>query len=104
MSRELIQEIESLLADAGHGPASGVTMHKHGSTVIVSWKSDPASRPPVACPQRIDEVTCLRVAVDIALTTLFRAAGHAAVAHPDGFILVSQRPVPHPRAEGDREA
>ncbi|MFF5922826.1 hypothetical protein ACFY8C_31595 [Streptomyces flavochromogenes] len=105
MSRELVREIESLLADAGYGPASGVTTHKHGDLVVVSWQTKPAGRAAASvCPARIDDVICLRVAVEVALTTLFRAAGYAAVASPDGFVLVSRQPVPWPAAHRDRAA
>lgn len=99
MSRELMHDVGTLLVDAGYGPGSGVTAHAHGDTVIVSWKTDLPDPfdpfDPIAAeagsPRRIDEVTCMRVAVEAAITAVFRSAGYAAVAHPDGFIMVTRR-------------
>ncbi|MFI8522397.1 hypothetical protein ACIGEZ_32015 [Streptomyces sp. NPDC085481] len=98
MSHTLVHEVETILAQAGFGPAGGLTMHSHGDAVIVRWHADRLLRPTItahAADPDLDTtaaITGIRTALDTALTSVLRAAGLATAAHPDGIILVTRQP------------
>ncbi|MFI8423847.1 hypothetical protein [Streptomyces sp. NPDC085479] len=99
MSRELVHQVQTVLADAGFGPDSGLTTRSEGVAVIVSWHPDRLIRPTIAAHaadpdvHAAAEITGIRTALDTALTSVFLAAGLVPLTRPEGSIRVTTAPV-----------
>ncbi|MFD8009155.1 hypothetical protein [Streptomyces sp. NPDC058955] len=99
MSRELVHQVQIVLADAGFGPDSGITTQSDGASVIVAWHPDRLIRPTIAAHaadpdvHAAAEITGIRIALEQALTSVFLAAGLSPLTHPEGFIRVTATPV-----------
>ncbi|MCM1946329.1 hypothetical protein ACFWG5_39060 [Streptomyces hydrogenans] len=102
MDVPLVREVQSVLARAGYGPGSGLTVEVHGDGVRVGWHADALVRPTIAAHADDPEVAGLarmdgiRAVLDRALLSVFREAGFLAVHAPGGDVLVTRagRPAP----------
>ncbi|MFF2779979.1 hypothetical protein ACFVU3_34385 [Streptomyces sp. NPDC058052] len=98
MSRELVRKVQTVLADAGFGPGSGLTARSEGVAVIVAWHPDRLIRPTIAAHasdpdiHAAAEINGIRTALDTALTSVFLAAGLIPLTDPEGFISVTAAP------------
>lgn len=99
MSRELVHQVQIVLADAGFGPDSGITTQSDGVAVIVAWHPDRLIRPTIAAHaadpdvHAAAEIIGIRTALEQALTSVFLAAGLSPLTQPEGIIRVTATPV-----------
>ncbi|MFK3732839.1 hypothetical protein ACI2LJ_21505 [Streptomyces sp. NPDC088090] len=105
----LARDVQAVLAAAGYGPGSGLTVEARGDGVRVGWHADALLRPTIAAHADDPEVAALarmdgiRAVLDRALLSVFREEGFLAVATPDGEVLVTRVAPPAPDAQ-DRVA
>ncbi|MFE5792813.1 hypothetical protein ACFQ8C_09570 [Streptomyces sp. NPDC056503] len=98
MTSALLDQIHTVITDAGFGPGSGLTFQDCEDGVRVSWKADAIIRPTIAAhasdPELRDHATVagLRSVVDHALTALFLGAGLHTTAPLNGVLLVTRPP------------
>ncbi|GHF79986.1 hypothetical protein ACFFSH_35005 [Streptomyces filamentosus] len=102
----LIHEVQTVLARAGYGSGSGLTVMAHGDGVRVGWHADALVRPAIAAHADDPEVAGfarmdgIRAVLGQALLSVFREAGFTATATADGEVLVTRAPRPVPGGTG----
>ncbi|MFF0558983.1 hypothetical protein [Streptomyces sp. NPDC004266] len=100
MALELTAAVRSVLAAAGYDTDNGLDLHEHVYGVVVTWPAgSPAGAALGAPPVDADraarpEVSGGRAGTAGALVAVLKEAGFRAVAHPEGFILVTRSPRP----------
>ncbi|MFF2775909.1 hypothetical protein ACFVU3_13450 [Streptomyces sp. NPDC058052] len=96
MTGGLAHEVETVLADGGFGPGSGLAVQERADGVLVSWSADALIRPTILAhasdPAVHTRATIpgIRTALDHALAALFLDAGFHTITSSDGVLLVSR--------------
>ncbi|MFJ9811102.1 hypothetical protein ACIRTB_23035 [Streptomyces sp. NPDC101158] len=111
MDRELLDQVQAVLAEAGFGPDSGLTARAHdGDGVVVSWHADHLIRPTITAHAADPDIRTsvlipgIRAALHIAVTTVITSAGLTTTDHPDGYLLVTPPPPCQGEDDHQREA
>ncbi|MFF0483208.1 hypothetical protein [Streptomyces sp. NPDC004435] len=97
MTGVLAREVETVLADGGFGPGSGLVVQERPGGVLVSWHADAVIRPMILAHASDPAVRTratipgIRSALDHALAALFLDAGLHTTTPANGLLLVSRR-------------
>lgn len=95
MPRDLLHQVQTLLAEAGFGPDSGLTTTRDGQAIVVSWHVDRLIRPIITAHADDPDVGTaagipgLRTALEAALTNVFQAADLLPLPDPGGLLRVT---------------
>ncbi|MFF9150508.1 hypothetical protein ACF1BN_37285 [Streptomyces sp. NPDC014861] len=95
MSYRLVREVEVVLARAGYGPDSGLSVEAHAQGALVVWHIDPLVKPMITShaedPQVAEHarIEGIRAALDAALISVIEAAGWNAQPVAEGSLLVT---------------
>ncbi|NML50846.1 hypothetical protein HHL19_20275 [Streptomyces sp. R302] len=95
MPRDLLHDVQILLAEAGFGPDSGLTTTRDGPAVVVFWHADHLIRPIITAHAGDPDVGIaagipgLRTALQTALTSVFQAADLLPLPDPGGLLRVT---------------
>ncbi|GGY80471.1 hypothetical protein [Streptomyces omiyaensis] len=95
MNRDLLHQVELLLADAGYGADSGLTATSDGPAVVLAWTADPLVRPLIDAHAADPDIHAIagihgfRAALETALTSVFQSAGLTSRPDPGGLLRVT---------------
>ncbi|MEU2507378.1 hypothetical protein ABZ621_22085 [Streptomyces sp. NPDC007863] len=95
MPRDLLHQVQTLLAEAGFGPDSGLSTTRDGQAVVVSWHADRLIRPIITAHAGDPDVGTaagipgLRTALEAALTNVFQSADLRPLHDPGGLLRVT---------------
>ncbi|MET9347251.1 hypothetical protein [Streptomyces termitum] len=101
MDAGLTREVQAVLARAGYGPGSGLSVEPYGEGARIGWNADALIRPSITAHAADPEVAGLvrmegiRALLDRALLSVFHEAGFTATGTPEGDVLVTRRAAGH---------